>query len=73
MIDRYFVFVYVKGEKVKVLSYYDALIFDKTEEKKEWQLTSTIDPCIFLKYLCDQKENDMQLMAIKSLTNVGTN
>ena len=38
-----------------------------------WELTATIDPCMFLKYLCDQKETDMQLMAIKSLTNVGTN
>lgn len=73
MINRYFVFVYIKDEKVKVLSYDDALIFDKTDECKRWELTATLDPCMFIKYLCDQKETDMQLMAIKSLTNVGAN
>jgi len=68
--NRQFVFVYIKDQYVKVLSYKESLEYDNSLVNTGWVHTCTLDPNTFIKYLIENKDTDMRMMAIKSLTDV---
>ena len=57
-------FIYEKDGAYQVLSYEDALKVSK--DFKDWELTATIDPIIFIHYLVTNEDKEI-LESVKSL------
>lgn len=53
----YFVHVYAKGFKIKVLTTEDSLAQRDGLRKEGWKLTNTIDPCRWMAYLYNEAES----------------
>jgi hypothetical protein len=54
--EQSLVFIYAKGNQIKVLSLSASLNLDGELKKDGWVHTHTIDACLFIQYLHDQCE-----------------
>lgn len=48
-----YVFVYVKDGKIKALGMYKSLKKEKKLLEQGWIHTATLNPCVFIEYLCN--------------------
>jgi len=63
-----FVFVYAKGEKIKVLSIEESKRLNDYLIKNGWKHTQTLDACIWIQFLHNDCENVDLFDEVKSLS-----
>jgi hypothetical protein len=58
-----FVFVYAKGNEIKVLDTEQSKLLDGDLKKDGWKHTTTLDACIFIEHLhnnCDDAKKEIK-------------
>lgn len=65
--ERLYVFIYSKDEKIKALNLEDAKNLGDNLVKDGWVHTQTLDPCVFIEYLHNECENVDLISEIISL------
>lgn len=67
MRTKTFIFIYSRKGEVKVLNSYDSTISEQTKERKKWKHTATIEPCMFIEYLCNRCTDEQIIEEINEL------
>lgn len=55
--EKYYVFIYAKDKKIKVLNFYESKILHAYLIKEGWKHTQTLDACLFLEYIHNDGKN----------------
>ena len=65
-----FVFVYSKDLKIKVLNLENSQKEHDLLIEQGWVHTSTLDPCVFLEFICNNCDGDDFINEMHELTNL---